>query len=236
MNCSQFGEVVHDVDRAGALAGPLWVEAISHADECPSCSSLLDQVRTLNAAMRELAGQDRGALASAQAETALRTIFRQRRAMQVHARAWRRWIWAGAAAVIVGAVLAVLTLRPGAKPVTPVAAHAPAQTNSPAIQPPTATQPQEQAQNVPQQGAGNTLNSPKPAQDSDTESAGDFVLLPDSLPLLPSEEASVVRVRMRRGSLNAFGLQVNEERAADLIQVEFLVAEDGTPRAVRYVR
>ena len=41
---------------------------------------------------------------------------------------------------------------------------------------------------------------------------------------------------MRRGSLNAFGLQVNEERAADLIQVEFLVAEDGTPRAVRYVR
>jgi len=236
MNCSQFGEVVHDVDRAGALAGPLWVEAISHADECPSCSSLLDQVRTLNAAMRELAEQDRGALASAQAETALRTIFRQRRAMQVHARAWRRWIWAGAAAVIVATVLTMLTLRPGAKPATPLAAHAPAQANSPAIQPPTATPPRDQAQTVPQQGAGNTLNSPKPAQDSDTESAQDFVPLPDSLPLLPAEEASVVRVRMRRGSLNAFGLQVNEERAADLIQVEFLVAEDGTPRAVRYVR
>jgi len=193
-------------------------------------------MRTLNAALRELAEQDRGALASAQAEAALRTIFRQWRAMQVHARAWRRWIWAGAAAVIVAAVLTVLTLRPGVKPVTPVAAHAPAQTNSSAIQPPTATQPQEQAQAVPPQGAGNLLNSPKPAQDSDTESAGDFVPLPDSLPLLPAEEGSVVRVRMRRGSLNAFGLQVNEERAADLIQVEFLVAEDGTPRAVRYVR
>ena len=236
MNCSQFGEVAHDVDRAGARAGPLWVEAISHAGECPSCSSLLDQVRTLNAALRELAEQDRGALASAQAEAALRTIFRQRRAMQVHARAWRRWIWAGAAAVIVAAALAGLTLRPGAKPATPLAAHAPAQTNSPAIQPPTATPPQDQAQAVPQQGAANPLNSPKPAQDSDAESAGDFVPLPDSLPLLPAEEASVVRVRMRRGSLNAFGLQVNEERAADLIQVEFLVAEDGTPRAVRYVR
>jgi hypothetical protein len=237
MNCSQFGEVVHDIDRAGALAGPLWIEAISHADECPSCSSLLDQVRTLNAALRELAEQDHDALASAQAEVALRTIFRQRRAMQVHARAWRRWIWAGAAAVIVAAVLIGLTLRPGAKPATPLAAHAPAQTNSPAIQPPSATPPQQQAQAVPQQSTGeNTLNSPKPAQDSDAESAGDFVPLPDSLPLLPAEEASVVRVRMRRGSLNAFGLQVNEERAADLIQVEFLVAEDGTPRAVRYVR
>jgi len=236
MNCSQFGEVAHDVDRAGALPGPLWVEAISHADECPSCSSLLDHVRTLNAALRELAEQDRGALASAQVEAALRTIFRQRRAMQVHARAWRRWIWAGAAAVIVAAALTLLTLRPGAKPATSLAAHAPAQANSPAIQPPTATQPQEQAQTVPQEGAGNPLNSPKPAQDSDTESAGNFVPLPDSLPLLPAEEASVVRVRMRRGSLNAFGLQVNEERAADLIQVEFLVAEDGTPRAVRYVR
>ncbi len=150
MNCSQFGEVAHDVDRAGARAGPLWVEAISHAGECPSCSSLLD--------------------------------------------------------------------------------------NSPAIQPPTATPPQDQAQAVPQQGAANPLNSPKSAQDSDAESAQDFVPLPDSFPLLPAEEASVVRVRMRRGSLNAFGLQVNEERAADLIQVEFLVAEDGTPRAVRYVR
>src|SRR2546426_190127 len=178
MNCSQFGEVAHDGDRAGALAGPLWVEAISHADECPACSSLLDQVRTLNAAMRELAEQDRGAHASAQAEAALRTIFRQRRAMQVHARAWRRWIWA--AAVIVAAALALLTLRPGVKPVTPLAAHAPAQANSRAIQLPTATQPQEQAQAVPQQGAGNTLNSRKPAQDSDTESAGDFVPLPDS--------------------------------------------------------
>src|SRR2546426_10800697 len=167
MNCSQFGEVVHDVDRAEALAGPLWVEAISHADECPSCSSLLDQVRTLNATLRQLAQEEGGAHASAQAEAALRTIFRQRRAMQVHARAWRRWIWAGAAAVIVAAALAVLTLRPGAKPATPVAAHAPAQTNSPAIQPPTATPPQEQAQNVPQQGAANPLNSPKPAQDSD---------------------------------------------------------------------
>jgi len=236
MNCSQFGEVVHDVDRAGALAGPPWVEVISHAGECPSCSSLLDQVRALNAALRELAERDRGALASAQAEGALRTIFRQRRAMQVHAQAWRRWIWAGAAAVIVSAVLAVLTLRPGAKSATPLAAHAPAQTNSPAIQPPAATPPQGQAQNVPQEGAGNPLNSPEPAQDSDTESAQGFVPLPDSLPLLPAEEASVVRVRMRRGSLNAFGLQVNEERAADLIQVEFLVAEDGTPRAVRYVR
>src|SRR5260370_5247826 len=119
MNCSQFGEVVHDVDRAGALAGPLSVEAISHAGECVSCSSLLDQVRTLNAALRELAEQDRAALASPQAEVALRTIFRQRRAMQVHARAWRHWIWAGAAAVILAAGLTGLRLRPGAKPASP---------------------------------------------------------------------------------------------------------------------
>src|SRR5260370_23083083 len=153
MNCSQFGEVAHDVDRAGALAGPLWVEAIGHADECPSCSSLLDQVRTLNAALRELAEQDRGALASAQAEAALRTIFRQRRAMQVHARAWRRWIWAGAAAVIVATVLTVRTLRPGVKPATPLAAHAPAQTNSPAIQTPTSSRSHAQAPNLPQSGA-----------------------------------------------------------------------------------
>ncbi len=62
--------------------------------------------------------------------------------------------------------------------------------------------------------------------------AGDFTLLPGSLPGM-LEDATVVRVQMQRGALSALGLTVNEERAADLIQVDLLVGDDGQPKALR---
>jgi hypothetical protein len=40
-------------------------------------------------------------------------------------------------------------------------------------------------------------------------------------------------VRMQRGELGALGLPVNEERAAEWIQVDLLVGNDGLPQAVR---
>jgi hypothetical protein len=61
---------------------------------------------------------------------------------------------------------------------------------------------------------------------------GDFTLLPDSIPSAP-EDATVVRVQMQRGALSALGLTVNEEHAADLIQVDLLVGDDGVPQAIR---
>ena len=62
--------------------------------------------------------------------------------------------------------------------------------------------------------------------------AGDFTLLPGSLPQ-EIDDSAIVRVGMQRGSLSALGLQVNEERLSDWIQVDLLVGEDGLPKAVR---
>jgi hypothetical protein len=62
--------------------------------------------------------------------------------------------------------------------------------------------------------------------------AGEFTLLPGSFPGM-LEDATVVRVQMQRGALSALGLTVNEERAADLIQVDLLVGDDGQPKALR---
>jgi hypothetical protein len=61
---------------------------------------------------------------------------------------------------------------------------------------------------------------------------GDFTVLPGAVPL-DSEEASILRVRMQRGALSAYGLPVNEERAGEWIQVDLLVGDDGVPQAVR---
>lgn len=60
----------------------------------------------------------------------------------------------------------------------------------------------------------------------------DFTQLPSSS-AQGTEDAAIVRVGMQRGSLAALGLPVNEERAGDWIQVDLLVASDGSPQAVR---
>lgn len=64
------------------------------------------------------------------------------------------------------------------------------------------------------------------------DNAGDFTLLPGSLPQ-EADDSAIVRVRMQRGALGALGLTVNEERVGDWIQVDLLVGQDGQPKAVR---
>ena len=62
--------------------------------------------------------------------------------------------------------------------------------------------------------------------------AGEFTQLAGAT-FYGSEDGAVVRLGMQRASLAAFGLPVNEERAGDWIQVDVLVAGDGSPQAVR---
>jgi hypothetical protein len=61
---------------------------------------------------------------------------------------------------------------------------------------------------------------------------GDFTLLPGVLPA-ETDGSAILNVRMQRGALGALGLPVNEDRAAEWIQVDLLVGNDGLPQAVR---
>ncbi len=78
----------------------------------------------------------------------------------------------------------------------------------------------------------NTSEEPTLIADND---AGDFTLLPGSLPQ-ETDDSTIVRVGMERGALSALGLQVNEERVSDWIQVDLLVGQDGLPKAVRLLQ
>ena len=64
------------------------------------------------------------------------------------------------------------------------------------------------------------------------EDSGTFTPLPGALPFA-SEDGSVYQVRMQRASLSALGLAVSEDGSADWINVDLLVADDGTPQGVR---
>ena len=66
---------------------------------------------------------------------------------------------------------------------------------------------------------------------ADNEEDG-FTALPGAI-YTGSDDTTIVRVGMQRGELGALGLPVNEDRAAEWIQVDLLVGNDGLPQAVR---
>ncbi len=68
------------------------------------------------------------------------------------------------------------------------------------------------------------------------EVALNFYRLPGADELPPMESATVVRVQLPMSSLRLIGLPVNEDCAAESIQADMLVGQDGLPRGVRFVQ
>jgi hypothetical protein len=52
----------------------------------------------------------------------------------------------------------------------------------------------------------------------------------------PVEHGRMVRVRLPRSALSAFGLPMNEQRAEETILADVVLGEDGLARAVRFVK
>ena len=67
-------------------------------------------------------------------------------------------------------------------------------------------------------------------------SLDEFVALPVSEGLPPAAELSVVRMELRGSELQQYGLQAPADGAAQTMLAEFVVGEDGLPRAIRIVR
>lgn len=67
-------------------------------------------------------------------------------------------------------------------------------------------------------------------------SLDEFVALPVSEGLPPAAELSVVRVKLRGSDLQQYGLQAPPDAVAQAMLAEFVVGEDGLPRAIRIVR
>ena len=128
-----------------------------------------------------------------------------------HARRRNRWLGVGAAAIAAG-LLVMLWVRPApgvpAQPMARVAAPV-APTPKAAIQP--------------------------AAYERGAEVAINFYPLPDAEELPPIESATIVRVQLPMSSLRLMGLPVSEDRAAEFIQADMLLGQDGLARGVRFV-
>src|SRR5580704_14548104 len=83
MNCAQFAEAVHDLERPGTEGFKQRVSALEHAESCARCGLLLEDVTTLNFALDRLAMEDADVQASPAVEMALISEFRKHHAEAV---------------------------------------------------------------------------------------------------------------------------------------------------------
>ena len=137
-----------------------------------------------------------------------------------HARRRNRWLGLGTAAIAAGlAVMLWVRTQPVVQ--TPTMAQVGTPAALKAVQP-TQTPPQ--------------ALSPPPPYERGAEVAINFYRLPDADELPPMESATIVRVQLPMSSLRLIGLPVSEDRAAESVQADMLVGQDGLARGVRFVQ
>jgi hypothetical protein len=213
MKCEEFEAIGLERSglRMGELDAALRDAAAEHAAKCPNCAALQESWQEARIALQALRETTRDAETPRRVEMRLRQEFgmRHRTARARSAAIFAAWALAAAAVLFAGVSWWNWKLAQTQR--ADVSARNAAKMNAPAPAP------------------SGTSDGVTLVADSE---AGDFTLLPGSLPQ-DVDDSAIVRVGMQRGALSALGLPVNEERVSDWIQVDLLVGQDGLPKAVR---
>jgi len=210
MNCAQFEEVIHDLERPGTEGASLRESALAHAKSCSRCAQLLTETEALNLALRALGAQEADQPALPRLEAALVQEFRSEKA----AAAARRVRWQVAALGIAAAALLAFGLSMHHRPVKPGIV---------------AEQPSASSQPGPAAGAADQ------SEPSEAEDWSDFTPLPYGADPVGAEEGAVVRVELSRASLASLGVSLTAMESEEPVLADLVVSEDGTPQAIRLV-
>lgn len=223
MDCAQFDEVLHDLDRPGTDGFALRRSALTHAEACGRCAQRLTEAESLDLVLRTLAAREADRQAPARVGAALMEEFR----MESRSTSRRRVRKQLAALGVAAALLLVLgySMRhrsaPAEKtaPVTDVAMTRPL---SPVVTPPAAL-PDSQRDEAPV------------SQPVDSEYATAFVPLPYAYDSADLQDGAIVRVMLPRSALASLGMPVSYVGAADRVPADLVLSQDGTPQAIRLV-
>lgn len=231
MDCAQFEEFLHDLDRPGTGGFALRDIALVHVETCSHCAQLLTQAEWLDLVLHAVSTTEIAQQAAPRVEAALMNEFRRRRAATSGPRV--RWQLAtlGAAA----AVLLVLgfSLRHRIGPASGSVQHSqdasllsgegkPGNASNP-VSPSVAPDSSGQEETV----AENELG--------DSGDATAFVALPYADDSAAHDGGAIIRVVLSRPALASLGLPVTDLGATDRIPADIVVSEDGAPQAIRLV-
>ena len=227
MDCAEFEEIVHDLDRPGTRGLEMRERALVHAESCGRCAALVTESEALDFGLHALALQDSEQKASPGVEGVLLREFRRQKVQA--APRMIRWQFAAVGVAAVALLTLGITLRHQSKTNLPDATSSPtASTVSPVPVVPTAGPSDPNLKSNP---VAPTVAS----QSDDSEYATAFVPLPYADDLTSMDGGAVVRVMLSRSALTSLGLPEAEMGGAERIPADLVVSDDGTPQAIRLV-
>jgi hypothetical protein len=212
MTCEEFASAGLDLDSS-QVDELLQKAAREHLRECPRCAALQENWLALREDLRSIGAETADVETPARVEMHLQREFVAKHKTVKEHRSAVIWGWSlAAAATLLFAINGANWYRHNG-------------TGAPKIS--------SNAEIAAATSHGNVTAGSEPGEVLvASNDSGDFTLLPDSMPPT-SGDTTIVRVQMQRAALGELGLTVNEEHAADWIQVDLLVGDDGLPQAVR---
>jgi hypothetical protein len=237
MKCSEFEEIVHELDRPGTKGNELREEALIHAESCGDCGVLLTETESLDFGLARIANEAGRTVASSRVEAALLQEFRRAKGTSDR----RRMQWKMAAIGVAAALFLVLgiSLQRFSAP-----SHGLGNASQPSVAKsadeadrPSTESPRNVIQDKVKSRSAATHVSPAPqSSDSDeTEVAQNFTPLPYADDPSMMEGGSVVRVVLSRSALASLGMPLSSIENREQISADLVVSADGTPEAIRLV-
>jgi hypothetical protein len=207
MNCEEFQAFGLDAGTS-RIKSAEEAAAADHAGKCAKCAALAESWDAARAELSLFGDATRNAETPARVQMRLLQELRaQKRPVEIYRRGGMIAAWGLAAAAAIFGVVSWQNWRTEQHRLK-------ANKNNPAVS---------------AVGAASQSGDYVIVADEDT---GAFTPLPGALPVT-SDDGSIYQVRMQRASLGALGLPVNQDGASDWINVDLLVADDGTPQGVR---
>jgi hypothetical protein len=245
MDCTEFRDVLHELDRPGTRGAVAFESAMTHAESCGDCGALLVEEESLDFGLRKVARETARMPGAVRVEALLLREFRQAKpelltTVVSHKVRWQIAVLGVAAAVflVLGTTIHERNLtRTTATPVTTANAKAnqeessrlgrtAADNLSPVVNRAATTTDTIDAVATQQSVASETQG---------TEYATAYVRLPYADDPAGLEGGSVVRVTLARSALESYGLPAEGLGTGDRVTADMLVSEDGIPQAIRLV-
>jgi hypothetical protein len=219
MNCQEMEAIVTDLARNSAIQLDARDRALAHLQECRQCSGRLAEEKRLTEGLLALAAVSMEEQAPPKVEEKLRAAFRRQ---PVTARRGRGWLAVAAVGSIAAAILLFKLPEPRVvvPPPPPPAVATVAQDPAPVIDIKTSKQVTRRPRRRPVQREIATEFLPVAVDDGWT----------------PLDGGRLVRVKLPRSALGAFGLPVDELLAPERVQADVMLSNDGVLRAIRFVR